>query len=180
MIGYLTGTNIYEGKDYIILNTGAVGYKVHVTPAAKLKKELALFVHTKVTDSDIALFGFEDQQQLKVFESLIKVSGIGPKIALAILSSTTTQNIISAISKADVSFFTAIPGLGKKGAQKIIVELKNKQDKDLSFSDEQENDLYQALLNLGFKSAEINPIIAKIDTSISLQDQIKQSLKLLK
>jgi holliday junction DNA helicase RuvA len=181
MIGFLKGTNIYTGKDYIILNTGSVGYKVYVTPATKLKKEMGLFIHTKVSDSDIALFGFVTQEEIGTFESLIKVSGVGPKIALAILSATSVANINKAIASSDVSFFTAIPGLGKKGAQKIIVELKGKKEADINLSQtDQTSDLYQALLNLGFKSNEINSVITKIDADTSLQDQIKQALKLLR
>lgn len=181
MIGFLKGTNIYTGKDYIILNTGSVGYKVYVTPATKLKKEISLFVHTKVSDSDIALYGFTTQEEIATFESLIKVSGVGPKIALAILSATSVININKAISNSDVSFFTAIPGLGKKGAQKIIVELKGKNGADINLGrEDQTSDLYQALLNLGFKSNEINSVITKIETDVNLGDQIKQALKLLK
>jgi len=181
MIGFLKGTNIHSGKDYIILNTGSIGYKVHVTLTTKAKKQLQLFIYTKVTESDIALFGFQTKQELEIFESLIKVSSIGPKIALSILSTTTVNNITQAIKSANINFFTAIPGLGKKGAQKIILELKNKTDKnDLNLrSENQDSDLYQALLNLGFKSTEINPIITKIDTNTKLQNQIKQALKLL-
>lgn len=181
MIGFLCGTNIYSGKDYIILNTGFVGYKVYVTPVAKLKKKISLFVHTKVSDSDISLFGFETQEEIGAFESLIKVSGVGPKIALAILSATSVANINKAILNSDVNFFMAIPGLGKKGAQKIIVELKGKKGEDINLSlGDQMGDLYQALLNLGFKSGEINPVITKIDANTPLQDQIKEALKLLR
>jgi len=181
MIGFIKGVSIYSGKDFVVLNAGQVGYKVYVTPVTKLKKNLALFVYTKVSDNDIALFGFQTQEELALFESLIKVSSIGPKIALGILSATTVSNITQAIKSADVSFFTAIPGLGKKGAQKIIVELKNKADGDLDLAvNDQSSDLYQALLNLGFKSGEINPVITKIDSSVKVADQIKQALKILK
>ena len=140
------------------------------------------FIHTHVREDAITLYGFTTKKELVLFETIISVSGIGPKIGLTLISATTPESIENAIRQSDVAFFTAIPGIGKKGAQRLIVDLKNKFSKtDLDLNSFSENsDLTLALSNLGFKATEIKSILPKIDHNQNLENQIKDSLKLLR
>jgi len=183
MIGFLSGQVKSSQLNKIILNINGVGYLVNVPSNlnSSPNSKIDLHIHTHVKEDDISLYGFPQATQMELFRHLISVSGIGPKIALAILSVGTPDQILSAIKASNIDFFIAISGIGKKGAQRLIVELKNKfdqQDLDISTFD-QDGELVEALSSLGFKKAELSSIITKIDPSLPLEKQIKQSLKLL-
>ena len=183
MIGFLSGQVKSSQLGKIILDINGVGYLVNIpsnlnpTPSTKID----LHIHTHVKEDDISLYGFSQATQMELFRHLISVSGIGPKIALAVLSVGTPDQILSAIKASNVDFFTAISGIGKKGAQRLIIELKNKfdqQDLDIGTFD-QSGELVEALSSLGFKKTELSSIITKIDPSLPLEKQVKQALKLL-
>ena len=183
MIGFLSGIvhDVTANKAIVVVHD--VGYRVSVpaTLGLLVGQPVSLFIHTHVKEDDISLYGFTDQQSLNLFETLISISGIGPKIGLTLLSAATPSNIKQAIDSDNVSFFTSIPGIGKKGAQKIIIEAKSKisrQDTDLS-SLNQTDDLSQALLSLGFLSSEFQPILTQVDRTQPLSTQIRQVLKQL-
>ena len=130
MIGFLRGEVFFKEGSSIILDVKGVGYKVlgsrDVLSKATKGSSLELFIYTHVREDNISLFGFLEALDLKLFESLIGVSGIGPKTAMNIFSQGERSEIIAAIATADTSFFKSIPRLGQKNAQKIIIELKNK------------------------------------------------------
>ncbi len=183
MIGFLSGQVKSSQLGKIILDINGVGYSVNIpsslnpTPSTKID----LHIHTHVKEDDISLYGFSQTTQMELFRHLISVSGIGPKIALTVLSVGTPDQILSAIKSSSVDFFTAISGIGKKGAQRLIIELKNKfdqQDLDISTFD-QSGELVEALSSLGFKMTELSSIITKVDPSLPLEKQVKQALKLL-
>jgi len=188
MIGYLSGKITHLNHDSLILNVNQVGYLVKI-PLRLFKQlspnsELNLFIHTHVKEDILDLFGFDRQTDLKMFQSLIQVSGVGPKIALQILSEHQASQIQLALFNADVDFFNEIPGIGKKTAQRLIVDLKDKlkNSAELDLSDKnikQNKDLYQALISLGFNTNEIKTFIIQVDPQAKLGDQIKQCLQLL-
>ncbi len=187
MIGFLSGEVVIRGENYIILDIGGIGYKVFVASSvisSTNNSHLKLFTYTHVREDNISLFGFLDELDLKLFENLISVSGIGPKTAMAIFSAGDRASIIKAITKGDVSFFTSVPRLGKKNAQKIIIELKNKfgslDEFDLTTNDTQNNEVIVALVNFGYTKKEaIDAIKHASNKAEKVEDKIRLALKYL-
>ena len=180
MISHLRGTVLIANNAYLVLEVGGVGYKVFTTPTllqTPVNSELALFVYQKVSDSEISLFGLPDQESLEFFEKLISGSGVGPKIALGIISTGNLQTLRQAISNADSAFFGQVGGVGKKTAERIVVELKDK----LAMLDAngESGEIFSILLGLGYSAIEIRKILPKINSTESTESQIKQALQLI-
>ena len=187
MIGSLQGTVDYRDASYLIVNVGGVGYKVIVgtniiTP---IGDQIKLFIHTHVREDLLELYGFTDPADLKLFEYLIGVSGVGCKTAQGIFSVGSRKEIIGAITSNDVAFFTSVPRLGKKNAQKIIIELKNKLggqgDLDLAASDNREdNEVTAALASFGFTPAEARSALKSLQgKGETVEERVKLALKYL-
>lgn len=188
MIGYLTGEVFFKEGSYIILDVKGVGYKVlgsrNVLAKAKKGAPLELFIYTHVREDNISLFGFLESSDLKLFESLIAIPGIGPKTAMHIFGVGDRDQIVSAIISADTSFFKGVPRLGQKNAQKIIIELKNKfggNELDLSGEDMSGNeDAVNALKGFGFTTREIYEAIRAVKKEgQKVTETIKLALKYL-
>jgi Holliday junction DNA helicase RuvA len=184
MIGYLEGTIKYANKGRFILFCNGIGFTV-TTPSSVsyLEGENAkLFIHTHIREDNLALFGFATPEDLDLFELLISVSGVGPKIGLSIFSQTNAENIINAIQSSNLTFFTAISGVGKKTAQRIILDLKSKVGKgDVNMNNlEGASELVDSLIGLGFQKSEISAIYSQVDSSQTLSVQIIAALKLLR
>ena len=188
MIGFLNGKIEVLKRPFVIIDVSGVGYKVLVPDSiySKLTKDekIKLFTFTYVREDALELFGFLEIEDLTLFENLITVSGIGPKTALNIFSFGERKDIIEAIVKGDVSFFTSVPRLGTKNAQKIIIELKNKmaaggQDLDLSGKDFIETEeAVQALKSFGFSTQEAQSALRQVKTQgLSLDKRLKLALK---
>jgi Holliday junction DNA helicase RuvA len=184
MIGYLKGTVIALKHQELWLDVSGVGYRIKVgaygnTP---VQSEIQLFIHTAVREDAITLYGFSTMEELELFELLISVSGIGPKTGMDIVGAASGSMIEQAIREADVGFFSGIKGIGKKSAQRIIIDLKNKIGslKDIDLSQNEEADaVFLALKQFGFKPGEIYSVLNQIDRTTSEQAQIKAGLKLL-
>lgn len=182
MIAYLQGKILEKATNFIILENQGVGYKVFVTPEVlenRVGDEIKLYIYHKVSEDGQSLFGLPDFNTLQFFEMLITVSGVGPKVALAILSSARVDAIKSAIANQDAGIFTRISGVGTKTAEKIIVELKGKVTGDGLWVTGGSSEVFDALIALGYKQNEVRSIINKLDTSATTGEQIKQALKLL-
>lgn len=187
MIGLLTGKIIYRNDPHIILNVHDVGYKVYVntsTFASLTAKEetITLFIHTHVREDLFELYGFLDPADLRLFEYLIDVSGIGCKTAMGIFGIGKRSDIVSAITQGDVAFFTKVPRLGKKNSQKIIIELKSKLggvvDLDLSENDEENATVMAALKQFGYSTSEITAALRSLgDKDLSENEKIRLALK---
>ncbi|MDO8583420.1 MAG: Holliday junction branch migration protein RuvA [bacterium] len=171
MIGHLSGIVFFKEANSIILDVNGVGYKVlgssDVLAKAIKGVSLNLFIYTHVREDNISLFGFLESSDLKLFENLIGVSGIGPKTAMNIFSIGSRSQIVSAIITADTTFFKSVPRLGQKNAQKIIIELKNKfgSTAELDLNGESidgNGEAVIALKNFGFTTAEINEAIRNV------------------
>jgi Holliday junction DNA helicase RuvA len=170
MIAYLKGTILKKLPKAIVLEAGSVGYLVHAsTPTLEKvqeKKEIELFVHTKVREDDISLYGFESYSELEFFKTLMDVNGIGPKLSLEILSQNP-EKVKSAIITGDIAYLTKIPGIGRKTAERMIVELKNKisaADIDITrlhgtIEKDVGDDAINALIGLGYQKFEISRIL---------------------
>jgi len=189
MIGFLSGIVELRDDPSIILNVTGVGYKVLVSPSVLSQDNLEgsplkLYIYTHVREDLLELYGFSTRGDLKLFELLISVSGIGPKTALGVFGLGNADTIESAIATGNVDFFGSVPRLGKKGAQKIIIELKNKLgskvELDLREIDAKENrDVIAALKSLGFTPKEAAEVIKQLPKELSTEEKIKNALKLL-
>ncbi len=183
MIAYLQGTVYKKFPKSVIINTGNVGYLVHiplpVEENLKEKDEVELYIHTKVREDDISLYGFETLEQLEFFKLLLGVNGVGAKLATDILSQKTDE-VKAAILNGDIPFLSKIPGIGKKTAERIIVELKNKIDPAslLPATPGQQNsgsidsDAIIALISLGYQRYEINRVLKAMPEDIRDAEKI--------
>lgn len=191
MIAYLSGVVEFIDSPYIIINVQGVGYKVLAT-ASILRKNTAigsslrLFTYTHVREDALDLYGFEDYQDLKLFEAMTSVSGIGPKTAIGIFSIGSSLEIIQAIKDGNSNYFMSAPRLGKKNAQKLIIELRSKlgSKEEFLIPDEAtingDLELANVLKNFGFNSSEIQKAIKGIgENTNSLEDKIKEALRSL-
>ncbi len=184
MISYIKGKILEKGLTYIILENQGIGYKVFVLPEVLQKnvgEVMEFFTYHKVSDDGQSLFGLPDFYTLQFFEQLITVSGVGPKVALAILSSAKVDAVKNAIASQDAGMFKRISGIGTKTAEKIIVELKGKIV--VSGSANQQlvgsSAIFDALLALGYKQNEVREVVQKLDATLSEDKQLKQALKFL-
>lgn len=180
MIARLIGKPERLAPDSIIVDVGGVGYKVFVTPRVPLSEALiTLFIHTHVREDTLDLYGFLSQEELQLFKLMINISGIGPRTGMLLLNQGVAA-ITSAVTKADVDFFTGIPRLGKKNAQKIIIELKPKLGDltalDLAGESSETRDAIAALVSLGFKSKEAREALRHAEGK-DLDEKIKSALK---
>ena len=164
-----------------------VGYRVQVGSGllASLQndQELELFIYTHVKEDALELYGFKNEKDLVLFELVLGVSGVGPKIALAIVDAGA-ERLVRAVQNAEVAFFKSIPRVGKKLAQKIIIELGSKlgglKDLDLGPLSEKEQDVLEGLKNLGFDEDYAYQVLQNIDESQSVEAMLKEAVKQLK
>lgn len=183
MIAYLTGKILQKTINYIILQQGGVGYKVFVTPEIleqPLGSDVSVYIHHKSSDDGQTLFGMPNFDSLVFFEMLISVTGVGPKMALTIISSSKIDILQQAIINADSDIFTRMSGVGKKTAERIILELKNKITGGiLTDASGGGSDLFDALISLGYNPREVRDAVTKVDSSLDTAAQIKEALKLI-
>jgi Holliday junction DNA helicase RuvA len=189
MIGMLTGTVSLKIPPYLILNVHDVGYKVLVSNTllqqALLDDKLTLYTYTHVREDALELYGFPSPDDLRLFEYLISVSGVGCKSALGIFSVGNRSEIIQAIVTGNAGFFTSVPRLGKKNAQKIIIELKNKLGGGEEFvlmgeEASQVTEAIEALKSFGYSQNEAqNAIHAIAKDGATTEDLVKFALKSL-
>lgn len=183
MISYLHGKVLHKDLNYFEIDVNGVGYKVFSKSTfintLTFNDVISVFIYTNVKEDDIKLFGFENREEKIIFEVLISVSGVGPKTALAILNSTSVAGIKSAIQNADTEVFMNISGIGKKLAQKIIVELQSKIGKvmELNLKETDDEDVINALKNLGYTYKEAHELSKGVDKNLEIREKIKLSLK---
>jgi len=181
MIAYIKGKVRAKGSGYIIVLAGEVGYKINTGSFSKgeVGQEVEFFCYHYVREDTDELFGFEKQEDLEIFELLLTVSGVGPKVAQAIMIALGREKIISAIVQNDVNIFKSVGGVGTKVAAKIIVELKSKVSKgEIDLQDLENDETIDALLALGLKKSEILPALKNIPADLKdLQARIKFVLK---
>lgn len=185
MIGKLKGIIDDVFPNSIILDVNGVGYKVEGIIGAKLGENITLYIYTHVREQELRLFGFRTRDELNMFEKLLDVQGIGPKLAVKLINQVSLQDIVSAVASED-SQMLRIPGLGEKLAKKIIIDLKNKIDKaDLSsissvLPGKDMADVVEALLSLGFKKEKIEAVLRHIEAEGKSQKEvIREALSLI-
>ncbi len=188
MIGKLQGIVDYIGDGFVILMAGPVGYKVYTPNYLTLKSTVALWIETIVREDSIRLFGFLSLNEQNLFNNLTSVSGVGPKVALGIMSSIKTDTLMSAIATGDAKTIATAPGVGKKVAEKIIVELKNKMGGasfDLGNTGGNASalpDLLSALESLGYRRIDIVDMAQKLvseNPEIDVAKLVPMALKII-
>ena len=187
MIAYLKGKIIFKNENFIILLSGSVGYKVFMLSCQnKIDDETEFFTYLNVKEDSLALYGFMSYQELELFEHLISISGIGPKAGLGILSLADSETIKIAIAKGDSNILTRVSGIGRKTAERVVLELRNKfsslendeilQEKSKEINDH--TDAIEALVSLGYSLSEAKKAIAEIPSEIKdVSEKIKMALK---
>jgi holliday junction DNA helicase RuvA len=188
MIGSIKGKIILKTEKFLIVETGGVGYKISVSPdvlskTKKIDDEISLWIHTHVREDVLDLYGFLNREELEFFEMLINVSGIGPKGALAILGIASIETLRKAIGTGEISYLTKISGIGKKTAEKIIIELRDKVANKVSEkggnSLQDELDALEALKSLGYSQNEAREALKKVSPDTNTNIKIREALKIL-
>lgn len=181
MIASIEGIIKKKTAKGVIVDTGNIGYLVHV-PTSILervseKEEVLYYIDTRVREDDISLYGFETWDQLELFQAVTSISGIGPKIGLELLSQDP-EKIKAAIGNKDVDELSKVPGIGKKSAERLIVELKNKVDWDISASPHQglgfpeDNDAIRAIMGLGYHKHEVKEVLKSMPENITIPEEV--------
>lgn len=197
MIALLTGQIAYKSPDHIILDVNGVGYRVLIPFSTyyELPEEggvATLHIHTSVREDAIQLYGFRTRLEKSFFQLLISVTGVGPKLARDILSNIQPGPLSQALAQGDIHKLSTIPGIGKKTAERLVLELKEKAGKmDLSSlpvtemrqipDEDVAEDVISALLNLGYKEPQVRKALAGLDAGggVSVEGLLKQALKIL-
>ncbi|MEK7595337.1 MAG: Holliday junction branch migration protein RuvA [Patescibacteria group bacterium] len=182
MISFLSGKVLKKTDDFAVVLVNGVGYKVYISTdtlsSLTINESVNFEIHTEVKEDSICLYGFINEEDLKMFEHLLSVSGVGPKTAMNITKSFRVSEIVRAIQKAQTQLFTEVSGIGKKLAQKIILELQPKLGKISELSlNATDNELVDALMGLGFTKKEASQMGETIDSTLPLSQRIKLSLK---
>lgn len=187
MISSLSGTVRHKELNNIVVDVSGVGYKVLVPTDVALEttpsQPIFLWTHLAVREISLELFGFLDKEALDIFELLITISGIGPKTALGILNVATPSMLRQAVAGADTSYLTRVSGIGKKNAEKIVLELKDKlklRETDAAIDTRSEGDALEALVSLGYSERDAREALKKVPKDITgASERVKSALKIL-
>lgn len=183
MIGSIRGTVIHVSSNTITVETpSGVGYKIHIgNHHYGLDQPVRLFTYHHVREDASDLYGFNNEPEMVTFELLLTVSGVGPKMAQNILTSLGQSAIFDAVSNNQPAIFKSVSGVGQRVAEKIIVELKSKIGSlgDGSLSGEANGELFDALVNLGYRQTEVLDAMKHIDGDLATEEKLKQALRLL-
>ena len=188
MIATLEGILDYRGNDSIILNVGGIGFQVYVPTSTlsqlgAVKGKVSLYTHLHLREDNVSLYGFVSGEELALFQNLISVSGIGPKAALGLLSALNPEQLVMAISSGNIDLINQAPGIGKKIASRLVVELRGKLEKewkDIALPLGLESaDAIAALTGLGYSLTEATNAVSKLPDSeeLSLEEKIKMALQ---
>ncbi|HPV50317.1 MAG TPA: Holliday junction branch migration protein RuvA [Smithellaceae bacterium] len=194
MIALLSGKIAYKGVSHIVVEVQGIGYRVFIPLTTfyelpEMGETVTLHIHTSVRDDAINLFGFYSRQERELFQLMISVSGIGPKVAMNILSGISSSELLEAISAGNLARLVTIPGIGKKMAERLILELREKVKKKISMeaagaadarrkiNDEMMEDVLSALVNLGYKTNAARDALTKAAADAGDQLVMDQLLK---
>ena len=185
MIARLTGRPAAHDEQTLVLDVGGVGYLVSATRSAhrsaRKAEEVTLETYLHVREDTMQLYGFAEAEERELFEHLLSVSGVGPKVALAIVSGSSPAELRHAIAAGDTACFQAIPGIGKKTAQRVVLELKEKLDADgvdVPIPTGKEDVLArEALVELGFSLLEADKALAETDPDLPPEERVRRVLQ---
>ena len=196
MIALLRGTLAYKSSDHVIIDVGGVGYRLFIPLSTFYSLpetgDVSLFTHTHVREDALLLYGFLSMEEKELFGILISISGIGPKLAVNILSHIPAKDLKRAIATGDIKRLSSLPGIGKKTAERLVLELKDKVGPihDLPEADDVKsntsardisNDVISALINLGYKENQARKVLESMELApgLTMEEALKGALKVL-
>ena len=189
MIGKIKGKLVeIDGNIGLIETASGLSYNVFLPPTIIANYQspmmIDLYTYLQVREDALVLFGFESKATYKLFLQLISVSGVGPKTAFGVISFTNPERLTKAVKENDIDYFIKVPGLGKKTAMKIILELSQKMKENFSlekmYLSEEDKMVVDALVSLGFKAHQVKKILPKIPKNLSVEERIKKGLQMVK
>jgi len=187
MIGHIDGTVSVVRSTFAIVSAGGVGYKIALTKEvlAELRPEktASFWTHLAVREDALDLYGFRNEEELRIFELLLTVSGIGPKSAMAVMDVASVETLRSAISQANASYLTEVSGIGRKTAEKIVLELKDKigaSSAESGHALKGDQEAQEAMRALGYSQNETREALRKVPRSVvNSNDRLREALKIV-
>ena len=184
MYGYISGTVKEIDSNYIIIDNNGIGYLIYVPNPYVfiIDKEYTVYTYSNIREDECTLYGFKAKEEKELFLKLISVKGLGPKMALPMLATGSTSLIEEAIETENINYLKKFPKIGDKVARQVILDLKGKLNvinTGLFAKEDHREELTEALLGLGYKQADVKKIVSKVNSSLTVEEQIKEALKLL-
>ena len=182
MYNYIQGTIIDAKSNYIVLDNNKIGYQIYVANpfSFEIGQNFKVYLYNYIREDEYTLYGFKKREEKNLFLRLINVKGLGPKMAIPMVSTGNTNDVIEAIERENLVYLTKFPKVGDKLARQIILDLKGKlADHQDLFAVNDLDELVSVLESLGYKKADIKAILPKVDATKELESQIKEALKLL-
>lgn len=189
MFDFIKGIIVSIEAEYVVIENNGIGYRVYTSTNTSLNlqvgKEEMLYTEFQAREDGVFLYGFRTKEEMDMFNNLLKVSKIGPKTALGILSTLSPNKIKYAIANKDLDLLCKVPGIGKKTAERIVFDLKDKIDASFELVEDGEvnpniyDEALAGLMSLGYSRQEADMVLKKLDLTMSLEDIIREGLKLL-
>ena len=183
MYGYISGIIKDIESNYIIIDNNGIGYIIYVANPYyyKLDNKYTIYTYNSIREDEYSLYGFNNKDELNLFLKLISVKGLGPKMALPMFATGSINGITDAIDRENILYLKKFPKIGDKVARQIILDLKGKLnlESDSLSKNSDNNELVSALMALGYKQADVKKIVVNVDSELSIENQIKEALKLL-
>ncbi len=184
MYGYIKGIIKEIESNYVIIDNNGIGYLIYVANPYyyKIDEEYMIYTYSYIREDEYSLYGFKNREELNLFLKLISVKGLGPKMALPMFATGSTNGILDAIDRENILYLKKFPKIGDKVARQIILDLKGKLNSgQMSLINEGNNDseLVDALVALGYKQVDIKKVVKSVNMDLSIENQIKEALKLL-
>lgn len=181
MFEYIKGKITDIESNYIIVDNSDIGYKIYTASpySFEIDKEYTIYLYQHIREDENSLFGFKTKEDRNLFLKLIDVKGLGPKMALPMLATGSTNGIIDAIERENILYLKKFPKIGDKVARQIILDLKGKLVSSNTVMPSINDELVDALTSLGYKSADIKKVVSRVDNTQTIENQIKEALKLL-
>ncbi|MDD2625413.1 MAG: Holliday junction branch migration protein RuvA [Tenericutes bacterium] len=180
MYSYINGLLTEINSTHVVIDNNGIGYKIFVSNpySFKLEEIYKLYIYTHIREDEYSLYGFKEIEERDLFLKLIEVKGVGPKMALPMLATGSPNGIMDAINRENILYLKKFPKIGDKVAKQIILDLKGKFKVE-NIEIEESDELYEALKGLGYKNQDIMKVISKVEKDKTIEEKIKQALKLL-
>lgn len=183
MLNYITGIIKEIGSNYVVIENNGIGYQVYVGNPYVYRENLeyTIYLYNYIREDEYTLYGFKKREEKNLFLRLINVKGLGPKMAIPMVSTGNTNDVIEAIERENLVYLTKFPKVGDKLARQIILDLKGKLTTTATGEKvtEKFTELVEVLKGLGYKQPDVKRVLPQIDSTLPLEDQIKEALKLM-
>ena len=181
MYSYIIGKVKEQGSTYIVIDNNNIGYIVYVANpfSFEVDKKIKVYLYQYIREDENTLYGFKTLEEKELFLKLISVKGIGPRLALPMFAASSVSGIVDAIERENILYLKKFPKIGEKVAKQIILDLKGKLATSIDVNDNTSDELVEVLKGLGYKEKDIKQVLPKVDSSLEIEKQVKEALKLL-